>query len=88
VEDLFWCSGNCNRTSNPKLLGFGPLTDGFGELESFSVEAIANDSHWFFELFQGFINAHIRLQSIFFDRLSSYLRWLYNHWCKRWLWRC
>jgi hypothetical protein len=47
MEDLFWCSGNCNRTSNPKLLGFGPLTDGFGELESFSVEAIANHSYWF-----------------------------------------
>jgi hypothetical protein len=47
VEDLFWCSGNCNRTRNPRLAGFGPQTDGFGELESFSVEAIANDSYWF-----------------------------------------
>ena len=52
VEDLFWCSGNCNRTSNPRLVGFGPQTDGFGELESFSVEAIANDSYWFLNYFK------------------------------------
>ena len=26
-------------TSNPRLVGFGPQTDGFGELESFRVEA-------------------------------------------------
>ncbi len=34
------------------MLGFGPLTDGFGELESFSVEAIANDSYWFLHYFK------------------------------------
>jgi hypothetical protein len=26
-------------TNNPRLVGFGPQTDGFGELESFTVEA-------------------------------------------------
>jgi hypothetical protein len=52
VEDLFWCSGNCNRSSNPRLVGFGPQTDGFGELESFSVEAIANDSYLFLHYFK------------------------------------
>ena len=52
VSGLFWRSGNCNRTSNPRLLGFGPQTDGFGELESFSVEAIANDSYWFLHYFK------------------------------------
>jgi hypothetical protein len=30
-------------TSNPRLVGLGPKTDEFGELESFRVEAIAND---------------------------------------------
>jgi len=52
LEDLFWCSGNCNRSSNPRLVGFGPQTDGFGELESFTVEAIANDSYWFLHYFK------------------------------------
>jgi uncharacterized protein (TIGR03382 family) len=33
-------------------VGFGPQTDGFGELESFSVEAIATDSFWFLNYFK------------------------------------